>query len=310
MFGIPVPAVQLGSAVEDGDVFNYSTLMNQRNAENASDVFLFNQAFAQDSFLSYADLKERLTSTNDILRVQARRYLEGNFARYQKDVLPELFAAPLDSLDNGDYVASLISGLIAGIDAAADPPGSLSPGQRRDLSRPLPYISGHEKQLVALNEHSSDAVKQQARRLVSRFPYDSFKEIYLNLMAKAADKKCDSFDAGVDNEGVIYSGIFYFYNRIIQLNYNVPALSDEDIQNADNIGKMVHAAAKNCLPTELATDAALIDYGRATVYNEDGGRRHTAEAKAAAQDFLTSIKGNESSYFLPSHIATMRKLGA
>ena len=120
-------------------------------------------------------------------------------------------------------------------------------------------------------------------------------------MTEAEGHNCDAI-AGIDldSKGIIYSGIFYFYNRLIQQNYNLSSLSESDIENADKIGRMVHAAAKNCLPPELATDAALIDFGRATIYSEDRGKTyaaHVVKAKAAAQDFLTSIKGNEFDVF-------------
>ena len=271
MYGIPGPAVELSDS-EDyltslrSDYVAIDSTFTQKLIHAVS----MEAALAQDNLPPYGDLKTRLASTNDTVRVQARRYLEANFIKYKSDVLSELFD---EQQDDGNYVVSLISGLISGIDAAANPPGALSPGQPRDLSAPLPYVAGHEKQLVALNGHSSDPAKQQARRLVSRFPFNSFLNIYSNIMTEAEGHNCDAI-AGIDldSKGIIYSGIFYFYNRLIQQNYNLSSLSESDIENADKIGRMVHAAAKNCLPPELATDAALIDFGRATIYSEDRGK--------------------------------------
>ena len=182
------------------------------------------------------------------------------------------------------------------------------PGRARDLSLQLPYISGQQKTIVKYNNDESDAVKQQARRLISRFPFDEFLPIYMKSMGDASTNICkvSVFDANQD--GIIYSGIFFFYNRISQLNYNKPSLAESDVNEIDKTAAMVHSAAKNRLSPDLAVDAALVDFGRAIVYSEDQGGKHVANAKAAARDFLNTINGQENSYFLPSHIALMRKL--
>src|SRR5450432_2316255 len=101
-------------------------------------ALLVGAAFAQNVKAPYAEFKANLLSTNEAVRVQARRLLEANFAQYKDDALRELYG---DTEDDGDYLASLISGVIAGIDAASDPPGSLSPGQPRKLSATLPYVA-------------------------------------------------------------------------------------------------------------------------------------------------------------------------
>ena len=302
MYGIPEPALQVG---------NLSWPFLDEAYSSVSDVarpasMIIGPASAQSAPPSYADLKIRLTSSNDITRVQARRYLEANFKQYSEDVQRELFQV---QQENGDYLASLISGVISGIEAAANPPGSLTPGLRRDLSTTLPYVTGHEHRLIELNGHPSDAVKQQARRLVSRFPFDQFKDYYDQILTKASQScKLDGFDG--DPNGVIYSGIFYYYNRIIQLNYDLPSLPDQIVTQVDQIGKMVHDAAANCLPLDLATDAALIDFGRAIVYSEDSGGKHLRNAKAAARQFLNFLNGKEDMYFLQSHISAMKKLAS
>ena len=224
---------------------------------------------------------------------------------YETDVLKELFETKLAS---GDYLASLVSGLISGIDRAGDPPGVFSPGRARDLSLQLPYISGQQKTMWHLTMMSSDAVKQQARRLISRFPFDEFLPIYMKRIGDASSNICEVSGFDANREGIIYSGIFFCYNRIIQLNYNKPSLAENDVNEIDKTAAMVHSAAKNCLSPDLAVDAALVDFGRAIVYSEDQGGKHVANAKAAARDFLNAINGQENSYFLPSHIALMRKL--
>jgi hypothetical protein len=306
MYGIPYPALELGG-IEDYD--------GARMGERAANYFFMmpamrsgltiQPALADNSVRPFAELKARLQSTNDVVMVEARRYLEANFNSYETDVLKELFETKLAS---GDYLASLVSGLISGIDRAGDPPGVFSPGRARDLSLQLPYISGQQKTIVAFNDDESDAVKQQARRLISRFPVDEFLPIYMKSMGDASSNICEVSGFDANQEGIIYSGIFFCYNRIIQLNYNKPSLAESDVNEIDKTAAMVHSAAKNCLSPDLAVDAALVDFGRAIVYSEDQGGKHVANAKAAARDFLNAINGQENSYFLPSHIALMRKL--
>ena len=169
MYGVPDPTQVTAADVE------VPVLAEFKGPPNTGFPSIFVNAFAQSAGSSFQDLKQQLASTNDVIRVQARRFLEANFIQYKSDVLAEIFNV---QQDNGDYLASLISGLIAGIDSAAMPPSSLSPGRIRDLGAVLPYVQGHEDQIVDLNGHPSDAVKQQARRLISRFPFDVFKDRY------------------------------------------------------------------------------------------------------------------------------------
>lgn len=305
MFGVPKPIILLNDVAEPAARSSVELVTTRFVAGGAN--LITGQALAEEGSLAFLDLKKRLSSSSDVVRVQARRYLEANFAKYKDDVLPEIFS---QNPDDGGYLASLLSGLISGIDGAANPIGSLFPGQKREFSTLLPYVVGHENEIVNMNGHPSDAVKQQARRLVSRFPFDGFSANYMNIMENAAKGHCSVEGVNGVTDGIIYSGIFFFYNRLIQKNYNEPALSEEDIKEADRIGLMVHDAATHCLPLELATDAALIDFGRAIIYSEDKSGKHSTNAKAAADEFLISIKDNEKLYFLRSHIATMKKLAS
>jgi hypothetical protein len=127
-------------------------------------------------------------------------------------------------------------------------------------------------------------------------------------MRTAAQGGCGAGGTKGSAPGIIYSGIFYFYNRIIQFNYNKPALSEAVVKDINSIGVMIHAASKNCLPQDLMADAALIDFGRAIVFSEDGSKNHDSNAKAAAQEFLGWIKDNEKLYFFQSHVTAMKKL--
>jgi hypothetical protein len=302
MFGIPKPE----ALVDDTDFAPVDDGKNTFSPRRFSfGIVADAYAALPDTYtISFSELRSRLLSPSDTIRVQARQLLESHFKDYSSEALEELFNR---QQDDGDYVSSLISGLIVGIDSAAVPSGSLAPDQPRNLAMPLPYVTGHESQIINFNGFKDDSVKQQARRLVARFPFDQFKGKYTDIMKRAASGACDERDTIADPAGIIYSGIFYFYNRIAQKNY-APTLSNADVNEIELVRKMVREAANHCLPPELSTDAALVDFGAAIVYHEDKGTDHSINAKAAAKDFLAAVNGREKLYFYQVQIGTIKKL--
>jgi hypothetical protein len=268
----------------------------------SGDVGLIGTAFAQGSSVSFEELKQRLSSPNDQVRVQARNYLSRQFGDYRDAALQDLFSSQTKT---GPYLASLLSGVIAWIDTATN--GRLTPGlNNRDLSTPLPEgIAGKEKQLINFTGHPDDSVKKQARRLVQRYPVDSFLMIYLPLVEQAASGKCLNPTANLDEEAILYSSIFFFYNRVVSFNNT---LSAKNISEAQKYIQLVHAAAKQCLSSDLAVDAALVDFGLATILELDKTGNYKDKAKLAAQTFLKIVSGHEGDYYYPGHIDAMKRV--
>lgn len=259
---------------------------------------------------TYDELKGLLASENPNVRVDAREYLTAHFDTYKGEVIAEVLAT---ATPHGDYLASLLSALIEGIDRDTD--GRLAPGiPDRDLAIQLPLIPGAEQRIVDLTASSNAAVAKQARRLVQRYPLDTFDAIYAPLLEPVASApECAPLTSQQD--AMIYGAIFFEYNRIILHNWE-PTLTAEAEAESLKRAELVLGAAR-CLSDELRVDRSLVLFGLATLYNEAGGPpadkpRFQEAAKQRANEFLatTEADGGADRYYYQAHVRSMRDLAA
>lgn len=251
---------------------------------------------AQDAAVSFSAISSQLSGPDPTARVSARQYLSENFSAFEPEIVAEIMNP---NAPGGDYLAGMLSALISGIDVATE--GKLAPGTARNLSQPLPFIAGKEARIIELTAHEDASVRKQARRLIQRFPMDAFAAIYAPLVTQAAEGNCNVSPAATDSEAIIYSSIFFTYNRIIQT--AVPGLSKEDAETAESIATQTIKAA-DCLELDLRVDGALVLFGLSTIYGESG---YPTEAKQRAVDFLDTVEknGGSETYYFQTHVDLM-----
>jgi hypothetical protein len=285
-----VKVVEEDNTHQAGGIFNFSSLLYSRAWAEAS---LSTSASAK---LPFDVLKENLKSSDLTMRVNARQYLEKNFAEYAQFAVPEIMRSDAEP----EYLVSLMHGLIGGIDQKTQ--GQIAPGQKRDLSKiELPYIGDNLAKIVELTAHEDEGVRKQARRLIQRYPVDGFAKYFETTASQCQNQKDQK------SELIAYSSIFYYYNRILQNYYSRPLSPKKIDENIDLDTKTAHDAAAKCLSPELKIDAAVIDYGRAIVYNELPGFKW--KSKDAAGDFLTTVSGPiGDQYYIPAHKQKMELL--
>ena len=271
-------------------------------------LFGISPAFAQDPVPPFALIRDQLLSPDPNVRVSARQYLTENFHLFSYMIVEEVLNP--DAPD-GDYLASLLSALIAGIDVATN--GELAPGQARDLTRTLPFVAGSEARIIELTAHPDAAVRKQARRLIQRYPVDAFATVYDPMLAAAAEGDCDIRPDRDESQAILYSAIFYTYNRIVQKSV-APTLTPAEADDAENIAERTLSAAA-CLDENLRVDSALIHYGLATLYSEVGNAgdekaAYAALAKESADRFLdtVAVNGGGTDYYFQAHVASMQAL--
>jgi hypothetical protein len=275
--------------------------VGQATGTVASFIPSFLSAYAAERKPSFDELKGSLSSIDPVRRANARQFLGANFEKYSKDALAELFSQQSSS---ALYVESLLHGLIVGIDQANG--RMLTPGKPRKLGVDLPYVKGQEGRIIELTAHRSFDVQKQARRLIQRFPVDSFAGIYEPLLRQAKEN-CGGADRSKVEEK-IYGAVFYYYNRIVQRYYEkregVSSLK-ENTAEFKKISDLVYPAA-NCLPDEQHVDVAVIEYGKAFVFE---AYKDIGEARTAAIRFLEVVdKYGQDNYYFHAHIEKMRAL--
>ncbi len=252
-------------------------------------------AQAQSVGMDYTELREMLGSTNEKLRVEARRLLAAEFDSYARPALEDLFN-PRSRL-SPELLTSLLHGLIGGIEARV--PG-LAPQAGRDLAQPLPYVQGREAELVELTAHFDSSVRQQARRLIQRYPVDAFVPQIDHALTRA-ETSCPDERLGWQ----VYAAVFFTYNRMIQAGLD-GAITPETAPGWDRQTDRIQALVGRCVSGPEAADAALLDYGRATVYGWAG---ETGRVATAQSDFSTFLTGREADYYMQSHIERIGQIG-
>jgi formylglycine-generating enzyme required for sulfatase activity len=245
----------------------------------------------------FEELKKALSDPDPSRRAVARQFLEEKFDQYADDATQDIFRRD----QNPDYVAGLISGLIAGIDGKEE--GKLRPGQTRDLSVawPYPQLAGKEEQLIDMTGAPNESLRKQAKRLIERFPLDSFEKVYVGITGRAM-KGCAEF-AKQGQQGILYGGVFYYYNRIVQFGYN-PSFDAIAIKSLDDEVKKGTQIA-TCLDKYLRIDAASLLFAQAYAYSLHRG---FAEQTAKFARQFIDVTDKESGYFSPSHIETAKRL--
>jgi hypothetical protein len=246
----------------------------------------------------FKDLKTKLASPDVKVRIEARRFLGTHFDLYKEEALADLFsetAAP-------DYVVSLLHGLIAGIDRAAG--GRLSPGQHRDLSVHLPYVSDRLPQIVSMTGDPHEDVQKQAQRLVERFPVDDFEKLYDELEGKFK-RQCRALK--YSDQLIKYASVLYYYNRIVQYLYE-PEVTGSELHT--KVDAMTRKAMRNteCLQTELRIDAAGIYFARAIVFDHDKESAELINSEIKRFKATVDSFGGLDQYYSQSHIETANDL--
>ena len=249
-------------------------------------------AHAQALGIDYGELREMLASTNEKLRIEARRLLAADFDTYAPQAVNDLFSPRVQL--SPQLTTSLLHGLIGGIETRQP---ALVPQAGRDLAQTLPYIAGREGDIVELTAHRDSSVRQQARRLMQRFSVDAF-EPHVDQVLAEAQSNCPDERMGHK----IYATIFYTYNRIIQAGLDGRAPSGPDW---DRETDRLQALAGRCITGVEVADAALLDYGRALAY---AWAKDEARSRAAVSDFETYLAGRESDYYLQGHLDRMAQL--
>lgn len=265
-------------------------------------------AYAQVPPMPFPELSKLLHSSDDATRVAARRYLSSNFPQYAKDVLASLVAA--DTEPSPPFIADLLSGLASGVsqqDPRMAPGQGVKPGKPRDFSVLLPFIDGNEKLIIDLAADPDPRVKKQARRVIQRYPFDKFKAIY-DQLTDAVPAICPTNQLDERQQALLYSSIFFYYNRIVDFNY-APTLTSAALADARNSATRGLAAAK-CLRRDLQIDGAVIHFGLALILAEDKGNPKLVEAGIEAKKFLDYVAADETGYYLQSHVEEMRALAA
>jgi formylglycine-generating enzyme required for sulfatase activity len=241
-------------------------------------------------------LKASLADPDPNRRAAARQFLEANFDQYADQAIDDLFSTKQDP----EYVAGLLSGLIAGIDRKTD--GKFAPGKARDLSVSWPYsrLADHDGLLVDMTGSPNESVRRQARRLVQRFPLDSFDKVYVEIAGRAA-KGCSEFTAA-NKQGILYGGIFYYYNRILQFGYN--STFDAGARKSLDDEAAKGAKLATCLDANLKVDAASLIFAKAFAYSLH--KDFADKAAEFARQFLEATD-KQPDYFSPSHIETAKR---
>jgi hypothetical protein len=261
--------------------------------------FIMPLASAATVQIPFADLKVKLSSADASSRIVARRVLGENFDLYSNKALADLFSRN----DNIDYTVSLLHGLIAGIDNATE--RKLSPGQSRDLTVHLPFISsGHIADIVTMTGNQHEEIRKQALRLVERFPVDDFKRIY-DKMAAHSVKDCASLSDA--DRTVRWGAIFFYYNRIIQFVYQSEPFGSDARAKIDSLTSAGMKSVE-CLDDDRRVDAAALYFARAVVFD------HTKESQTLILGELKKFNahieqhGGADQYYSQSHFDTIRDL--
>src|SRR5204863_414336 len=106
--------------------------------------------------------------------------------------------------------------------------------------------------------------------------------------------------ASANDQAILYSGIFFFYNRIVEKNF-AARLSPKAAAEAEAQAEKVLNYA-NCMEVGLKVDAALVLYGLAVIYSEDGGKFYQQQAPKAASRFLEFLGPNHAQYYMQPHV--------
>ena len=263
-------------------------------------VALATQAMAQHSVetpVPYEELRASLAHEDSSRRGVARRYLGKNFGAYELIAMTDLFKPDQPP----DYVSSLLHALIIAIDQEAE--GHMSPEQKRDLHREIRLIKGREVAIVDLTGAADEGVRKQARRLIQRFPIDAFGAAYDKLAEEARKRQCGEYDSP-KHQGILYGGIFYYYNRIVQFGYN--ETFDQAERKALDVIMQKGEEISRCLKPNLRVDAASLLFAKAFAYSRHKGT--SLEAPQHATLFLNAIKDQASKYYSASHIETAERI--
>lgn len=248
--------------------------------------------------MPYEELRKLLESDDPNVRVEARRFLSAEFRTYASQAITDVF----DSTSSPELVTGLLHGLSVGIDQATE--GALTPGRKRDLTIALPYAEGREFEIFRLIGNEDESVQKQARRLIQRYPVDAFKEHAKKALGAAEAGNCNIYSVA-DEEGIFHGVIFYEYNRIIDTIYRDDKLTEDAMSVIDDKVSRIKSAIKQCVSdANIATDAAVLDYGRALAYMAVS----RARARQAAKDFLAHLRGRENLYYYKPHIVRIKEM--
>lgn len=270
---------------------------------------LISPANAQDSVLSFEEIAEALNDPLPTTRQSARLYLAEHFDNYRDQVIAGVLTRETPPL----MLVGLLHALIAGIGQSEG--GKWLPGQPRDLTT-LPFdLNRNAGQLIDLTAHPDASVRQQARRLVQRYPADAFDAIYRPIVQQAATAGCPRFPPDEAYQQTLYGSAFYYYNRFIQqyfdlaqanaigVKVNLPeSLAAEMTSDAE----LVSTAASNCLQPPLRVDAAVVDYGLALVASYSNNGELTAQT--AASNFLEFAGPSLGEYYLQGHVQQIQAI--
>lgn len=246
----------------------------------------------------FSVLKANLIDPDPRQRVTARQYLEANFLHYETEVIAEL----LSPNQNPDYLAALLHGVIAGIDIKTN--GALAPERRRNLNVSLPFegLKNRESSIVELTGHANESLRRQARRLISRYPIDAFDKIYEEWIKKGSASKCANLE-DLRTQAILYGGIFYYYNRVVQFAYEKSFGAAE--RKALDVMTRKGAEIAKCLTPALKVDSASITFAKAIAYYF----HKRPEAKQYAQEFLRELdQFGQQRYYSPSHAETAKRI--
>ncbi len=257
-------------------------------------------AFAQagpDQNISFAELKVLLSHNDSHRRAVARRHLGANFSLYKVEATKDIFLSGM----NPHYISSLLHGLIAAVDAEYG--GKMAPEQPRDLSLRIPLIADREKDIVDLTGDADDGVRKQAGRLVQRYPVDAFDSVYSALLERVALEDCKGYKSH-SAQGIFYGGIFYYYNRIIQLGYEVEVNGRmrEDLNEAVRKGLDI----ATCLEINLKADSSAVLFARAFAYSRH--KQFVEFSQRYADEFLKRVQSTEARYYSPSHVDVAKRI--
>jgi len=139
--------------------------------------------------------------------------------------------------------------------------------------------------------------------LIQRYPIDAFGVVYDEVISRINVEGCRVYNSA-SWQGILYSAICYYYNRVIQFGY------EQKFGNSERaaLDQMVEKGAKiaTCLLGDIKADAASLYFARAFVYNRK--RDLAGEAQQYASEFLVAVDKAGGKYYAPSHVEAAKRI--
>lgn len=206
------------------------------------------------------------------------------------DVQASLLEIALNKSEDSEVRAASVKILNYGVESA-NPQGWKLDTRYAMLTKPIPFLDGHEKEFVDLVTDLADDLRFEVRNFIRKYPIDGFDRIFAQQISS-------------DNQLLAYAATYFYYNRVLAIGVkNTPLTDDDLLQIEEESAKGKQWSDK--LQGNLAVDKAIIDYGMSYVFFNAAGSDPSKlqQSERYATEFLRTVQNADGHYLFPSHVA-------